>query len=70
MTTIRQILAGKPDVYTSVRGDRARRLRPLEEKNVGAPPVVGPSLRGIFAEPTPRGGGPQRALSRRRRARS
>ena len=52
MTTIRQILAGKPDVYAI--GPEATvldALRLLEEKNVGALLVMkGPSLVGIFSE--------------------
>jgi CBS domain-containing protein len=52
MTTIRQILARKPDVY-AVEPDATvlDALRLLEEKNVGALLVMrGPSLVGIFSE--------------------
>ena len=52
MTTIRQILARKPEVYAI--GPEAivlDALRLLEEKNVGALLVLkGPSLVGIFSE--------------------
>ena len=52
MTTIRQILAGKPDIY-SIDPDAtvldARRL--LEQKNIGALLVMkGGALSGIFSE--------------------
>jgi CBS domain-containing protein len=52
MTTIRQILAGKPDVY-SVDPDATvlDALKRLEEKNVGALLVMqGERLLGIFSE--------------------
>ena len=52
MTTIRQILASKPDVY-SIDPDATvlDALRLLEAKNVGALLVMkGPSLVGIFSE--------------------
>jgi CBS domain-containing protein len=52
MTTIRQILAGKPDVY-SIDPDASvlDALKRLEEKNVGALLVMkGERLVGIFSE--------------------
>jgi CBS domain-containing protein len=52
MTTIRQILAGKPDVY-SIDPDATvlDALKRLEEKNVGALLVMkGDRLVGIFSE--------------------
>jgi CBS domain-containing protein len=52
MTTIRQILAGKPDVY-SIDPDATvlDALKRLEEKNVGALLVMkGEKLLGIFSE--------------------
>jgi CBS domain-containing protein len=52
MTTIRQILARKPDVY-SIDPDATviDALRLMEEKNVGALLVMrGPALLGIFSE--------------------
>jgi len=52
MTTIRQILAGKPDVY-SIAPDATvlDALKLLEEKNVGALLVMkGERLVGIFSE--------------------
>jgi CBS domain-containing protein len=52
MTTIRQILAGKPDVY-SIDPDATvlDALKRLEEKNVGALLVMkGERLVGIFSE--------------------
>jgi CBS domain-containing protein len=52
MTTIRQILAGKPDVY-SIDPDATvlDALKRLEEKNVGALVVMkGDRLVGIFSE--------------------
>jgi len=52
MTTIRQILAGKPDVY-SIDPDATvlDALKRLEEKNVGALLVMkGEKLVGIFSE--------------------
>jgi CBS domain-containing protein len=52
MTTIRQILAGKPDVY-SIDPDATvlDALKRLEEKNVGALLVMkGARLVGIFSE--------------------
>jgi CBS domain-containing protein len=52
MTTIRQILAGKPDVY-SIDPDASvlDALKRLEEKNVGALVVMkGERLVGIFSE--------------------
>jgi CBS domain-containing protein len=52
MTTIRQILAGKPDVY-SISPDATvlDALQRLEEKNVGALLVMkGERLVGIFSE--------------------
>ena len=52
MTTIRQILAGKPDVYaTGPEATVLDALRLLDEKNVGALLVMkGPKLVGIFSE--------------------
>lgn len=52
MTTIRQILAKKPDVYTiDPEASVLDALRLLEEKNVGALLVMkGPALAGIFSE--------------------
>ncbi len=52
MTTIRQILDHKPEVYaTSPEATVLDALRLLEEKNVGALLVMkGPSLVGIFSE--------------------
>ena len=52
MTTIRQILARKPDVYSiAPEATVLDALRLLEEKNVGALLVMnGPSLMGIFSE--------------------
>ena len=52
MTTIRQILAGKPDIY-SIEPDATvlDALRLLEQKNVGALLVMrGGVLSGIFSE--------------------
>jgi CBS domain-containing protein len=52
MTTIRQILAGKPDIY-SIDPDATvlDALRLLEQKNIGALLVMrGASLLGIFSE--------------------
>ncbi|HEY7922464.1 MAG: CBS domain-containing protein [Burkholderiales bacterium] len=52
MTTIRQILAGKPDIY-SIAPDATvlDALRLLEQKNVGALLVMrGDVLSGIFSE--------------------
>jgi CBS domain-containing protein len=52
MTTIRQILAGKPDIY-SIDPDATvlDALQLLEQKNVGALLVMrGSSLSGIFSE--------------------
>ena len=52
MTTIRQILAGKPDIY-SIDPDATvlDALRLLEQKNVGALLVMrGGALSGIFSE--------------------
>ena len=52
MTTIRQILAGKPDIYT-IEPDATvlDALRLLEQKNIGALLVMrGGSLAGIFSE--------------------
>jgi CBS domain-containing protein len=52
MTTIRQMLTGKPDIYT-VDPDATvlDALRLLEDKNVGALLVMkGPTLLGIFSE--------------------
>ena len=52
MTTIRQILAGKPDIY-SIEPDATEldALRLLEQKNVGALLVMrGGVLSGIFSE--------------------
>jgi CBS domain-containing protein len=52
MTTIRQILAGKPDVYVvDPEATVLEALRRLEDKNVGALLVMkGPALVGIFSE--------------------
>jgi CBS domain-containing protein len=52
MTTIRQMLTGKPDIYTvDPEATVLDALRLLEEKNVGALLVMkGPSLAGIFSE--------------------
>jgi CBS domain-containing protein len=52
MTTIRQILTGKSDVYTiDPEATVLDALRLLDEKNVGALLVMkGPSLAGIFSE--------------------
>jgi CBS domain-containing protein len=52
MTTIRQILDHKPEVYaTSPEATVLDALRLLEEKNVGALLVLkGPKLVGIFSE--------------------
>ena len=52
MTTIRQILARKPDVYAiDPEASVLDALRLLEEKNVGALLVMqGPALLGIFSE--------------------
>jgi len=52
MTTIRQILAGKPDVFAiDPEATVLDALRLLEEKNVGALLVMkGASLVGIFSE--------------------
>ena len=52
MTTIRQILAGKPDIY-SIDPDATvlDALRLLEQKNIGALLVMkGGALAGIFSE--------------------
>ena len=52
MTTIRQILAGKPDIY-SIDPDATvlDALRLLEQKNIGALLVMkGSALSGIFSE--------------------
>jgi CBS domain-containing protein len=52
MTTIRQILAGKPDIY-SIDPDATvlDALRLLEQKNIGALLVMkGSQLSGIFSE--------------------
>ena len=52
MTTIRQILAGKPDIY-SIDPDATvlDALRLLEQKNIGALLVMkGGALSGIFSE--------------------
>jgi len=52
MTTIRQILAGKPDIY-SIDPDATvlDALRLLEQKNIGALLVMrGSALLGIFSE--------------------
>ncbi len=52
MTTIRQILAGKPDVYSiDPEATVLDALKRLEEKNVGALIVMkGEKLVGIFSE--------------------
>ena len=52
MTTIRQILAGKPDIYSiDPEATVLDALRLLEQKNIGALLVMqGPKLAGIFSE--------------------
>ena len=52
MTTIRQILAGKPDVFaTDPEATVLDALRRMEDRNIGALLVMkGPSLVGIFSE--------------------
>ena len=52
MTTIRQILAGKPDIYSiDPEATVLDTLRLLEQKNVGALLVMkGGALSGIFSE--------------------
>ena len=69
MTTIRQILAGKPDVYaTNPEATVLDALRLLDEKNVGALLVMkGPRSSASSPSATTRGGWSSTGAPRRRR---